>query len=117
MQKYKDMDGVKITSYKEDETWKQYKGKDRELMRKYGITEKYYKTLLEVQRFKCATCKTYRHGISGKLLAIDHDHETGQVRGLLCSNCNLALGLVKDNTSTLQAMIIYLEESHKWSES
>lgn len=110
MQKYKDMDGVRITSHKDEELWKQYKGKDRELMRTYGITEKYYNILLEEQKDKCAICRIYRHCIDGKRLSVDHDHDTGRVRGLLCHNCNLSLGLVKDNTDTLVRMINYLEK-------
>ena len=111
MHEYKDMDGVKFVPYKEDETWKRYKGKDRELMRKYGITERYYNILLEGQRWKCATCKDVRQRTSDKRLAVDHCHDTGVVRGLLCSYCNMSLGLVEDNIDTLKNMIKYLEDS------
>ena len=111
MQKYKDMDGVKFIPYKEEETWKQYKGKDRELMRKYGITEKYYNILLEGQRWRCATCRGIRQLVDEKRLAIDHCHETGVVRGLLCQYCNTALGLVEDDIGILENMIKYLKES------
>lgn len=57
---------------------------------KFGITLEEYDEMLEEQGGVCAvcggTCKT------GKALAVDHDHETGKVRGLLCSNCNQAIG-------------------------
>ena len=107
------MDGVKFIPYKEEETWKQYKGKDRELMRKYGITEKYYNTLLEGQRWRCAICRIYKHGTDGKRLAVDHCHETGKVRGLLCHMCNNALGLLRDDTEIINNALKYLEESRK----
>ena len=44
---------------------------------------------------------------------IDHDHITGRVRGVLCNNCNTALGLVGDNTETLTKMVEYLTEKHE----
>jgi hypothetical protein len=116
MVKYKDMDGVKITSWKDGELWKQYTGKDRKLMKTYGITEKYYDILLEKQKYKCAICKIYRHITDGKKLAIDHCHDTGVVRGLLCHMCNNALGLLRDDTEIINNAIKYLDESRKASE-
>jgi hypothetical protein len=46
-----------------------------------------------------------------KRLAIDHDHNTGQIRGLLCSACNIALGGFKDNIDSLKRAILYLDGS------
>ena len=43
-------------------------------------------------------------------LVVDHDHRTDEIRGLICGRCNVALGLVDDNISTLQAMITYLKK-------
>ena len=51
---------------------------------------------------KCAACG------STDRLCIDHDHQTNEVRGLLCHNCNTALGLVGDNLDTLSNLITYL---------
>ena len=47
----------------------------------------------------------------GKILSlvVDHDHETGKIRGLLCSNCNVAIGLLEEDISRMQSMIAYLE--------
>jgi len=42
-------------------------------------------------------------------LTIDHDHATGQIRGLLCNNCNRAIGLLKDNPQTLRQAAAYLD--------
>ena len=47
---------------------------------------------------------------SGRRLAVDHNHTTGKVRGLLCSNCNTLLGKAKDNVNILQAAIDYLND-------
>lgn len=46
---------------------------------------------------------------SDKKLCIDHDHESGRVRGVLCDNCNKALGHAKDDIETLKGLVSYLE--------
>jgi hypothetical protein len=73
---------------------------------KYGITFDQYMQMLEDQNGVCRLCKGTNP--SGRRLAVDHNHETGEVRGLLCSNCNTALGLLKDNPVLLEAAIAYL---------
>jgi len=77
----------------------------------YGITEMEYWSLLYVQEGKCAICRqpetaTYRGKV--RRLAIDHDHWTGVVRGLLCSSCNLAIGLFKESPETLWKALAYV---------
>jgi hypothetical protein len=58
----------------------------------YGITVQEYDDLLEGQDFKCALCKRDKSfNRRGYALAIDHDHDTGKIRGLLCSVCNRLL--------------------------
>jgi len=71
----------------------------------YGITEEQYKLLLRLQRKVCAICKCP----DKRRLGIDHDHITGQVRGLLCTRCNLMLGLSKDSIDLLQTSVEYLK--------
>lgn len=78
------------------------------LKRSYNISLEDYDTLLLSQDNRCKICGKEP---SAKLLAVDHCHTTGKVRGLLCSNCNTALGLVKDNKELLSRMITYLEEA------
>lgn len=86
----------------------------RALMDRYGITLEEYTTLLEGQGGKCATCPTVPQKRS---LAVDHDHNCcpgkktcGKcIRGLLCQNCNTALGLLKDDRNRLVEMINYLD--------
>lgn len=74
-------------------------------LKKYGIDESLYTSLLQSQGGLCATCPA---DLSTVKVCIDHDHITGKVRGLLCSHCNSALGFAKDSISTLERMIKYL---------
>ena len=81
------------------------------LLQNYGITNQDYEQMLENQGFCCAGCGLHQN-ILEKKLHVDHDHVTGRVRGLLCGNCNRALGLVKDNLETLVRLHEYLEKSN-----
>jgi len=73
----------------------------------YQITEEEYNKLFENQSGKCLGCNIHQNDLSKKL-CVDHCHETGKIRGLLCTPCNLAIGLVKDNVDVLKNLIIYL---------
>jgi len=79
------------------------------------MTKQDYDELLVKQNYKCAICKGYEESIAGKRnndkrrLAIDHNHITGQIRGLLCSFCNKGLGHLKDNIEILESAIAYLK--------
>lgn len=75
----------------------------------YQITEEQYKDLFEQQSGKCLGCGTHQDDLSKKL-CVDHCHETGKIRGLLCTPCNLAIGLVKDDVDVLQNLINYLSK-------
>lgn len=77
----------------------------------YGISPEQYFRLLEEQKGLCAICKNPPEQIGRKKnLHMDHDHETDSPRGLLCSHCNVALGLAKEDPKILRAMADYLEE-------
>lgn len=76
--------------------------------RNFGITIDEYNQMFTLQEGKCAGCSRHQSELS-KRLAIDHDHDTGQIRGLLCQNCNRALGLVKDRPSVLVNLAGYLQ--------
>jgi hypothetical protein len=72
---------------------------------KYGITEEQYRAFEIAQQGECAICGRQE---SRRRLSIDHDHETGEVRGLLCNNCNSGIGKLGDSVAHLQAAIAYL---------
>lgn len=73
--------------------------------RKLGITKENYIELLEEQKGVCSICKQ----TCTKSLAVDHDHTTGKIRGLLCNSCNRGLGYLKDSVAILKAATSYLE--------
>lgn len=74
----------------------------------YGLTQSEYRELYKKHRFRCAICnKTAKE--NGKRMAIDHDHKTGKVRGLLCWHCNCGLGSFHDNQKWLRNAIQYLQ--------
>ena len=79
------------------------KVKDYALRQKYGISIEEYEQMLATQGGRCAIC-----GESSKRLVVDHCHETGSVRSLLCNRCNLSLGAFEDNVDILMSAIEYL---------
>lgn len=88
------------------------------LAKNYGLTVADYDALLRSQNGVCAICgedEPNAHGRTGKQfrLAVDHCHETGKVRGLLCQKCNRAIGLLKDDPATLRRAISYLLRHRK----
>jgi len=89
------------------------KYKDKSLIKYYGIGIEEYEEMQEIQDNKCAICDNHETALNPKTeeprdLAVDHCHSTGNVRGLLCSQCNTAIGLLKDDVSILQKAIVYL---------
>ena len=83
------------------------KYKELHLKRTYNLTTEEYNKLFTLQEGKCKCCKTHQTEFK-KALFVDHNHKTGEVRGLLCCNCNLAIGLVKEDINTLLEIIDYL---------
>jgi hypothetical protein len=79
------------------------------LKRRYGITFDEYRALLEKQDYRCAICKTEDMKTARtEWFAVDHCHESGEVRGLLCNNCNRGIGLLQDSVEVLENAINYL---------
>lgn len=78
--------------------------------RRYGITDDQYQAMVEVQEGLCAICAQPPTPVKGRTLRlhIDHDHDTGEVRGLLCGLCNQGLGQFKDDPARLVAAADYL---------
>ena len=85
--------------------------KNNDLINNYGITLNDYYEMEKHQDYKCAICGTTEKNKRTKYFDVDHCHETGKVRGLLCTNCNQGLGKFKDNIHLLKQVITYLEHS------
>jgi hypothetical protein len=79
------------------------------LKHNFGMTPADYDRMVTQQRDMCAICGTRTKPWRG-VWFIDHDHETGQVRGLLCSMCNLLLGHCRDDARVLYAAAGYLND-------
>lgn len=77
----------------------------------YGLTKEEYEAMYTSQGGRCKICQKDFPPLSErkKAVVVDHNHLTGVVRGLLCQECNKALGCVKENPEILREMIRYLE--------
>ena len=83
-----------------------------ELVRNFGITLDTYNEMKDAQGGVCAICKqpeTLSHKGTLRSLAVDHNHKTGEVRGLLCGRCNRAIGSFKEDTEIMQSAVAYIE--------
>ena len=83
------------------------KAKDYKLKKTYGISLKEYKIMLKQQNYKCALCN------KKKKLHVDHDHDTGNVRELLCSTCNTKLGFYEKADKVKFEMYIKKHKNRK----
>jgi hypothetical protein len=98
--------------YTDENTWRGKTGRhcrkcaqiDR-IRRTYGLDPETVEALLVLQNNACAICK----GDFEETPHVDHDHETNEVRGFLCNNCNNGLGRFEDNRVFLRAAVDYLE--------
>ena len=84
------------------------KTKNTDLLKRHGITLEDYQKMHKDQNGVCAICGQ-KEPYNGYSLAVDHDHNTNKIRGLLCSNCNRGLGLFRDSTEILEKAIDYLK--------
>jgi len=83
--------------------------RDKALARRYGITRQQYEEMLLGQNGVCLTCGRDASRSSHGVLPVDHDHETGVVRGLLCTRCNRVLAMVGDDVDLLLALAMLVE--------
>jgi hypothetical protein len=86
------------------------KKKDYWLRRKYGITVDDFEQLMAEQGGRCAICN--QEPAEGKALHVDHCHQRGVVRGLLCAQCNWYMGKVDGDAGLLSRLVAYAEAKH-----
>jgi hypothetical protein len=93
------------------------KNREHNLRKNYGLTVAEYEQMFDRQNGVCAICGEPPAQEGWKTvtrLHVDHDHNTGQVRSLLCNNCNRALGYFQDNRELLRRATEYLD---RWKQS
>ncbi len=78
---------------------------------KYGLSSEDYQKMIKEQDNVCKICGKPEAGYPGKL-SVDHNHETGKIRGLLCHGCNCGIGFLKEDPEILKRAIAYLRESN-----
>ena len=86
--------------------------KARGLRDSFDLSLDGYRKMLEAQDGKCAICsqpETHKRNGKLKALAVDHNHKTGAIRGLLCSDCNTGIGKLKDDPKVLRLAAQYLD--------
>lgn len=110
-EKYQNEPGNAASRYAATQRWKERNPekwqrirRNSVLKREFGITLHDFERMLEAQDFKCAIC----HGELVPWPHLDHNHETGAVREILCGSCNLGIGHVRDDPVIADAMAAYL---------
>ena len=79
------------------------------IARVYGINYEEFQNLLSKQKGRCALCGCSGSGKNKDKFVVDHCHETGIVRGLLCWPCNIGLGMFKDKPELIAKVVKYLD--------
>jgi hypothetical protein len=87
--------------------------KDGALRKKYGITLQQRTIMSEEQGGRCKICNIEEKHSTRQALCVDHDHDTGAVRGLLCGRCNVGLGMFQDSSEFIIKAATYLQENGK----
>lgn len=87
---------------------------DSKLQTRYGVSREAYNELLKKQGNRCAICDIHKDDYAEqhkvhRFLVVDHNHSTGAVRGLLCNNCNISIGAMRDSPLRLRRAAEYLE--------
>lgn len=83
--------------------------RERGLRRSHSIGVSEYNSMLFQQDGKCAICGTTDPRGRKNVFHVDHDHKSGKIRGLLCHNCNLAIGLLEDDVNRIRKAANYVE--------
>ena len=95
-------------AYRQSKPYKDYDW-SRHIAKKFGISEFQYNEMQIAQKNCCQICSINQKD-SKRRFAIDHNHSTGKIRGLLCQTCNQAIGMLKENKDILYSAIKYLEK-------
>ena len=83
---------------------------------RYNLSPKCFDTLMHTQDDQCKICSVHIDDYKKKYFAVDHNHETGEVRGLLCQRCNVLIGIANDSKTILSSAIEYLEDNGSYGQ-
>lgn len=100
---------IRIKTKEYNDTHKKQR-RNRDLLKKYGITLEQYDKMFKKQKGFCIGCLRHQDVLK-KVLAVDHNHKTGKVRGLLCDTCNRAIGLLQDDIKILVRLMRHLNKN------
>jgi hypothetical protein len=98
-----------LEKYKKYRDNRKNENRENSLKANFGINIKEYNVILEKQNHCCDICGLHKSNFT-RQLAVDHCHTTDKVRGLLCVNCNLAIGNFRDDITVLKKAINYLQK-------
>lgn len=87
--------------------------KDTRFKRDYNISHDDYLLMLEQQNYKCSCCGKDNKDAGVKGLVVDHNHTTGAIRELLCTQCNTALGLLKEDEFIIDSLLEYVRKHNR----
>lgn len=91
-------------------SWRPSRKRDYQFRKKYSISLDEWNDILASQGGACAICQTTDFGKKGPV--VDHCHEFGTVRGILCTPCNMGIGAFRDRPGILRAALKYLDKEH-----
>lgn len=84
--------------------------KNYDLQRNYGIDLAAFDRMRDAQNYACAICERPEAALPRRTLVVDHDHDSGHVRGLLCATCNTGIGHFADDPARMRNAIHYMEK-------
>lgn len=106
-ERFKEMARIRSRKYSQRPESKE-KAWVREMFKAFNLTKDQYFSMFKKQKGKCGICKKHQRELK-KRLAVDHCHDSGKIRGLLCALCNSTIGMLGDNKKSILKVIKYLE--------
>lgn len=96
---------IKMKSWYRQNT---YNVRSSKLRSKFGISRAEYEEMAKNQNYRCLICSKHQSELK-RGLAVDHCHISGQIRGLLCNRCNRGIGMLNDDTNTIENALAYIK--------
>lgn len=101
---------ISRTHYQNNKVLHNERATENRLLRNLGITTEQYRLIMDEHNGQCDICGTTEPGGPHKTFNLDHDHETGEIRGILCRRCNTSIGQFQDSVTLLRKAADYLNK-------